>query len=188
MRIMITDATDAAATVADALRAEGHDVRQECLAGDLGGPACAGLDIGTCALDEHVDVAIAGLGRTADCASAGAVCARRHGVPVVTVGRHDADHGDLVPALERAATTVDPEIRRLVEAELARLAGAMDDPPEVRLRREPDRVVVEALMPLGATSAMASTVAVRLHDALGPRRRWLGVVDIVVRHREPYVR
>lgn len=188
MRIMITDATDAAATVADALRADGHDVRQECLAGDLGGPACAGLDIGTCALDQHVDVAIAGLGRTADCASAGAVCARRHGVPVVTVGRHDAEHGDLLPALERAATTVDPELRRLVEAELARLAEDLDEVPDVHLHRQPDRVVVEAIMPADASTALASMVAVRLHDALGPRRRWLGVVDVVVRHREPYVR
>lgn len=181
MRIMITDATEAAAAVADALRAEGHDVRQECLAGDLGGPGCAGFDVGTCALDRHVDVAIAGLGRQTECASAGVVCARRHGVPVVSVGRHDADHHDLTPALERAATTADPEIRRLVETELARLTPNLDPPPTVHVRREPGRVVIDTVVGPDLSQQEANVLGVRLHDAVAGRRRWLPVVDVVVR-------
>ncbi|HAS11855.1 MAG TPA: hypothetical protein DCS55_15265, partial [Acidimicrobiaceae bacterium] len=95
MRIMLTDRSDTSTTVAEGLRADGHEIVDLCLPDAASPLTCRGLVEHRCPLDEGADLAITALQHPQDAPSAGTVCARRAGVPVVALGRHDVTHPDL---------------------------------------------------------------------------------------------
>lgn len=181
MRIMLTDRSDTSARVGDGLRAEGHEILTDCLPDDRSHHACHGLADHTCPLDAGVDLAITALHHDHDIASAGVVCAHRAGVPVVTVGRHDALHPDLGAALARVAELGDEEVTSSVRAALRRVLddlGIVDG--DVSLHRDASVERIVAMIPGPIDEALRARIAVRLLDAATATGRHGHRRDVVV--------
>ncbi len=169
MRIMLTDRSETGAHLARSLRADGHEVTEACLPDRTQQHGCQGMGRGTCPLDAGVDLAVSTLERDQAVAAAGTVCARRAGVPIVALGRHDAYHPDLDRSLRRTAARGDELVRwSLREALGAGLAalGVSTVGASVSLERRPDgeRIVVDVPAPL--TARQRGTLAVRLLAAV----------------------
>jgi hypothetical protein len=184
MRIMLTDRSETSARVGAGLRAEGHDVLEQCLPGTDGHHACQGLADHDCPLDVGVDLALTAVAHEHQVASAGVVCAHRAGVPVVAVGRHDAGHPDLVRALEHVAelgdTEVTASVRRALQAVLTDLGITGGD---VALHRDATVERIVAVVPGPIDEPTRSRIAVRLLDAATSTGRHGARRDVVVQTR-----
>lgn len=181
MRIMLTDRSETTAQVGLGLRAEGHELLEECLPDSRSHQACRGLAEHTCPLDDGVDLAITALHHDDDIASAGVVCAHRAGVPVVTVGRHDARHPDLGTALVRIAELGDEEVTASVRSAMR---GVLDDlgfsEGEVFLHRDAAVERIIARVPGPIDQSVRGRIAVRLLDAATATGRHGARRDVVV--------
>lgn len=169
MRIMLTDSSDTCTAVGEGLAVEGHEVIDACMPDPSRQHECRGLRERTCPLPEGVDVAITTLERPQEVASAGTVCARRAGIPVVTVGRHDANHPDLVPALQRIAGRGDEylvwSLQQAMADALVSVGRAVGNGETVDVVRTADTERIMARIPGPLTGPERSKLAVRLLDA-----------------------
>ncbi len=186
MKILRTDDTDSTDRVAARLRAEGHLVLEDCLPDRTDPSGCRGLRGDRCPLRLEPDLALVGEDDrgTEHRPSAGVVCAHRSAIPVVTVGRLDAEHADLGGALARRAARGDELVARRVEDELRSLLedlGLGEGSVHVHRRGGEDRIVAE--LPAEVTERDRHRIAVRLLGAAtatgrcGPRR------SVVIRRR-----
>lgn len=184
MRIMLTDRSETSTRIGADLRAEGHEVLEQCLPGDDGHHACRGLVDHDCPLDAGVDLALTALAHEHQVAAAGVVCAQRAGVPVVALGRHDAGHPDLFRALEHVAELGDAEVTASVRrALLAVLDDLGIEGGRVALHRDAtvERIVAEVPGPIDEPTR--SRIAVRLLDAATATGRHGSRRDVVVQDR-----
>ena len=182
MRIMLTDRSETSERVADALRQAGHEVVAHCLPDPASPLSCQGLVEHRCPLDEGADLAITALGHPQDAPSAGTVCARRAGVPVVALGRHDATHPDLGAALTRVAELGDDHVTASVQAALQRVLDAMGIADgQVVLHRNATCEQIIATVPGPLDDPTRSRIAVRLLDAATASGRRGRRRDVAVR-------
>ncbi len=184
MKIMLTDRSETSARIGDDLRAEGHEVLEQCLPSDDGHHACRGLVDHDCPLDIGVDLALTALSHEHEVAAAGVVCAQRAGVPVVALGRHDAGHPDLFRALEHVADLGDAEVTASVRRALQ---AVLDDLEivggQVALHRDATVERIVAVVPGPIDGPTRSRIAVRLLDAATATGRHGSRRDVVVQSR-----
>lgn len=182
MRIMLTDRSETSSRVADGLRREGHEILELCMPDGASALTCQGLVEHRCPLDEGVDLAVTALEHPQAAPSAGTVCARRAGVPVVALGRHDVQHPDLGAALERVAGLGDDHVTASVQAALQRV---LDDigvsGGEVVLHRDATCEQIIATVPGPLDVPTRSRIAVRLLDAATASGRHGRRRDVAVR-------
>ncbi len=184
MRIMLTDRSETSRQVVDGLRHEGHEVLELCLPDPASPLTCRGLVEHRCPLDAGVDLAITALQHPQDAPSAGTVCARRAGVPVVALGRHDVSHPDLGGALTRVAQLGDDHVTATVQAALERVLVDMElDGGEVVLHRDATCEQIIATVPGPLDDPTRSRIAVRLLDAATASGRHGRRRDVSVRTR-----
>ncbi|MFP5579007.1 MAG: hypothetical protein ACLGIZ_12350 [Acidimicrobiia bacterium] len=182
MRIMLTDRSETSSQVAAGLRHEGHEVTDLCLPDPASPLTCTGLVEHHCPLDAGVDLAITALEHPQDAPSAGTVCARRAGVPVVALGRHDVRHPDLGGALARVAELGDDHVTASVQAALQRVLDDMGLPGgEVVLHRDALSEQIIATVPGPLDDPTRSRIAVRLLDAATASGRHGRRRDVAVR-------
>ncbi len=184
MRIMLTDRSETSGQVVEGLRHRGHEVTELCLPDPASPASCQGLVEHRCPLDQGVDLAITTLEHPQEAPAAGTVCARRAGVPVVALGRHDASHPDLAAALERVAQLGDDHVTASVQAALGRVLDGMGlADGEVVLRRDAACEHIVATVPGPLDDPTRSRIAVRLLDAATASGRHGRRRDVVVRVR-----
>ncbi len=182
MRIMLTDRSETSAQLAEGLRHDGHEILDACLPAPGTQQGCTGLLDHSCPLDEGVDLAITALERVQDVASAGTVCAHRVGVPVVNLGRHDAAHPDLSPALARIAAHGDEVVISSIKAAMERALdnlGIRDGQVMIERTATVERIV--AIVPDSLDHTARARLAVRLLDAATTTGRHGIRRDVVVR-------
>lgn len=182
MKILLTDRSETSALVAEGLRRDGHEVLDHCLPDPASPVQCRGLVEHQCPLDAGADLAITALQHPQEAPSAGTVCARRAGVPVVTLGRHDVQHPDLGRVLGRVAASGDDHITATVQVALR---GVLDqlgiEGGDVSLRRDAGTERIVATVPGPLDLATTSKIAVRLLDAATTTGRGSQRRDVVVR-------
>jgi hypothetical protein len=182
MRIMQTDRSETSGQVADALRREGHEIVSLCLPDAASPLTCQGLVEHRCPLDEGADLAITALEHPQGAPSAGTVCARRAGVPIVNLGQHDVTHPDLGAALARVAELGDDHVTATVQAALHRVLEDMGLPEgEVVLHRDATCERIIATVPGPLDDPTRSRIAVRLLDAATASGRHGRRRDVAVR-------
>lgn len=182
MRIMLTDRSDTSTTVADGLRRDGHEVVDLCLPDPASPLTCRGLVEHRCPLDEGADLAITALQHPQDAPSAGTVCARRDGIPVVALGRHDVDHPDLGSALARVAELGDDHVTATVQVALQQVLDEMGIADgQVVLHRDALCEQIVATVPGPLDDPTRSRIAVRLLDAATASGRHGRRRDVAVR-------
>jgi hypothetical protein len=182
MRIMLTDRSETSTRVASGLRHAGHEVTELCLPDPASPLTCTGLVEHRCPLDTGVDLAITALEHPQDAPSAGTVCARRAGVPVVALGRHDVSHPDLVAALARVAELGDDHVTASVQAALQRVLDDMGlAQGDVVLHRDALSEQIIATVPGPLDDPTRSRIAVRLLDAATTSGRHGRRRDVAVR-------
>ena len=166
MRIMLTDRSETSGQVADGLRQEGHELLDLCLPDPASPLTCRGLVEHRCPLDQGVDLAITALEHPQAAPAAGTVCARRAGVPVVALGRHDVSHPDLGAALTRVAELGDDHVTASVQAALVQVLDEMGlAHGSVVLHRDALSEQIIATVPGPLDDPTRSRIAVRLLDA-----------------------
>ena len=182
MRITLIDRSETTSRIGAALAAEGHEVLEDCLPDPGTQQACRGLSHHSCPLEAGVDLALTSIERDGETASAGTVCARRAGVPVVTVGRHDVHHPDLGGALTRAALRGDELVRWTAGEALERaLADVGAAAGTVDVHRVADRERIVVTVDADLTAKDRGRIAVRVLDALTASGRGAIRRDVVVR-------
>lgn len=182
MRIMLTDRSDTSSQVADGLRREGHEIVDLCLPDPASPGTCHGLVEHRCPLDEGADLAITALQHPQDAPSAGTICARRAGVPVVALGRHDVAHPDLGAALTRIAELGDDHVTALVQTALQQVLTEMGiDGGDVVLHRDAVCEQIVATVPTPLDGPTRARIAVRLLDAATASGRHGRRRDVAVR-------
>lgn len=182
MRIMLTDRSETSGKVAEALRQEGHELVALCLPDPASPLSCQGLVQHRCPLDEGADLAITALEHPQDAPAAGTVCARRAGVPVVALGRHDVTHPDLGAALTRVAALGDDHVTAAVQVALAQVLAAMGIAGgDVVLHRDATCEQIIATVPGPLDGPTRSRIAVRLLDAATASGRHGHRRDVAVR-------
>ena len=182
MRIMLTDRSETSGQVAEGLRQQGHELLELCLPDPTSPSTCTGVVQHRCPLDQGVDLAITTLEHPPMAPPAGTVCARRAGVPVVALGRHDVHHPDLGAALARVAELGDDHVTATVQAALEQVLDDMGlSEGEVVLHRDAVSEQIIATVPGPLDDPTRSRIAVRLLDAATASGRHGRRRDVAVR-------
>lgn len=182
MRIMLTDRSETSRQVADGLRQDGHELLELCLPDPASPLTCRGLVSHRCPLDEGADLAITALEHPQAAPAAGTVCARRAGIPVVALGRHDVSHPDLGAALNRVAEFGDDHVTASVQAALHRVLDDMGlVGGDVVLHHDATCERIVATVPGPLDDPTRSRIAVRLLDAATASGRHGRRRDVAVR-------